>query len=185
MSPVARVGEGSRDHVALLLDEMHSPAVAQALRTRGHDVMAVAEATELRAMSDDEVFVWAAERSLTIVTENVKDFRRLMLRAEEAGLPRARLLFTSSRRFPRSRRNQGHRSPRWQPGCPGQIRPPVLLRTGCGPPDPDLRRASTTAGDTQLPNAYAASSNPASRISRTARQASGPTHRRPRLTEHA
>lgn len=107
MSPVARVGEGSRDHVPLLLDEMHSPAVAQALRTRGHDVIAVAEAAELRAMSDDEVFVWAAERSLTIVTENVKDFRRLMLRAEEAGPPRARLLFTSSRRFPRSRRNPG------------------------------------------------------------------------------
>jgi uncharacterized protein DUF5615 len=107
MSPVAPVGEGSDAHVALLLDEMHSPAVAQALRTRGHDVMAAAEATELRAMSDDEVFVWAAERSLTIVTENVKDFRRLMSRVEEAGLPRARLLFTSSRRFPRSRRNPG------------------------------------------------------------------------------
>jgi hypothetical protein len=39
------------------------------------------------------------------VTENVKDFRPLLRRAQEAGTPGAGLLFTSSRRFPRSRRN--------------------------------------------------------------------------------
>jgi hypothetical protein len=42
--------------VALLLDEMHSQAVALALRKLGHDVIAVAETIELRAMTDEEVF---------------------------------------------------------------------------------------------------------------------------------
>jgi hypothetical protein len=93
--------------VALLLDEMHATAVAEALRGRGHDVIAVAERPDLRAMADAELFVWAAQESRRLVTENVKDFRRLSLRAEESALRRAALLYTSSRRFPRSRRNPG------------------------------------------------------------------------------
>jgi hypothetical protein len=93
--------------VALLLDEMHSPAVAHALRERGHDVFAVADSPDLRAVIDDEVFGWAAAHGRRIVTENVKDFRRLLLRAEESGQPTAGLLLTSSRTFPRSRRNPG------------------------------------------------------------------------------
>jgi hypothetical protein len=41
------------------------------------------------------------------LTENVKDFRPIMLRALEAGGAAAGLLFTSSRTFPRSRHNPG------------------------------------------------------------------------------
>jgi hypothetical protein len=84
---------------------MHAPVVAQQLRQRGHDVIAIAEEPSLRAMTDDEVFVWAAEQRRRIVTENVKDFRRLQARSGQAGRPAASLLFTSSRRFPRVRRN--------------------------------------------------------------------------------
>lgn len=83
---------------------MHAPAVAQALRDLGHNVVAVAESPDLRAMTDDEFFTWAAGR---IVTENVKDFRRLQLRAEESGQRSPGLLLTSSRTFPRSRGNPG------------------------------------------------------------------------------
>jgi hypothetical protein len=90
-----------------VLDEMHAPAVAQALRDLGHSVVAVAEGPDLRAMTDDELFTWAAVQRRRIVTENVKDFRRLQLRAEESGQRSPGLLFTSSRTFPRSRRNPG------------------------------------------------------------------------------
>ncbi len=86
---------------------MHAPAVAQALRDLGHNVVAVAESPDLRAMTDAELFTWAAGQRRRIVTENVKDFRRLQLRAEESGRRSPGLLFTSSRTFPRSRRNPG------------------------------------------------------------------------------
>ncbi len=62
---------------------------------------------ELRALTDEELFRWAAERDRRIVTENVKDFAPLLRRADEHGQHVARLLFTSSRTFPRTRRNPG------------------------------------------------------------------------------
>lgn len=102
-----RSGGPERTRVALLLDEMHAPAVAEALRRRGHDVIAAAERPDLRSMADEELFIWAGQESRRLVTENVKDFRRLLLRAEEAALRRPALLYTSSRTFPRSRRNPG------------------------------------------------------------------------------
>jgi Domain of unknown function (DUF5615) len=96
-----------RRTVALLLDETHAPAVAEALRARGHDVVAVAERPDLRAMTDVDLFVWAGQESRRLVTENVKDFRRLFLHADESARRRTTLLYTSSRMFPRSRRNPG------------------------------------------------------------------------------
>jgi hypothetical protein len=92
---------------ALLLDEMHAPVVAAALRDRGHDVVAVADQDDLRALTDAELFRWAAEHDRRIVTENVKDFAPLLRRADELGQRVARMLFTSSRTFPRTRRHPG------------------------------------------------------------------------------
>jgi len=91
----------------LLLDEMHAPAIAKALRDRGHDVIAVADRPDLRAMSDQDLLGWAVREKRCVVTENVKDFRRLLLRTDEPRQPRPSLFFTSSRAFPRSRRNPG------------------------------------------------------------------------------
>lgn len=91
----------------LLLDEMHAPVVAAVLRERGHDVVAVVEQDALRSLTDEELFVWAVEHGRRIVTENVKDFAPLLRRAAELGGPTATLLLTSSRAFPRSRRNPG------------------------------------------------------------------------------
>jgi len=94
-----------RAQVALLLDEMFSPVIAGELRRRGFDVIAVAADPQLRSMTDKELFIWAGEKGRRIVTENVKDFRPLMIRE---GVPRkSALLFTSSRAFPRSRRRFG------------------------------------------------------------------------------
>lgn len=91
----------------LLLDEMFSPKVAAALRDRGHSVTAITERLDLRAMSDPEVFAWAAAERMWLVTENVKDFRPILLQGMQAGAAAACLLFTSSRTFPRSRLNPG------------------------------------------------------------------------------
>ena len=89
----------------LVLDEMFSPAIAAALRDLGQDVIAVAERGELRAMSDDDVFAWASSQRRWLLTENVEDFRPILLRALQAGTATTGILYTSSRAFPRSRKN--------------------------------------------------------------------------------
>jgi hypothetical protein len=86
---------------------MFSPAIAAELRELGHDVVAVADWPDLRSKSDDEVFAWASAEKRWLLTENVKDFRPIMLRALQAGPASCGLLFTSSRAFPRSRKNPG------------------------------------------------------------------------------
>ena len=96
-----------RFKASLLLDEMHAPTVAEELRRRGHDVVAVAATPEFRALTDDELFRVAATAKRRIVTENVKDYRRLLHQAEETGTSTAGVLFTSSRRFPRNRKAPG------------------------------------------------------------------------------
>ncbi|MGH3825415.1 MAG: DUF5615 family PIN-like protein [Pseudonocardiaceae bacterium] len=89
----------------LLLDEMFPPMLAEQLRADGFDVVSVAGHVTLAAASDEEVMRWAAAQDHRLVTENVKDFQPLIQLASESGEPTARLLYTSSRRFPRIRRN--------------------------------------------------------------------------------
>lgn len=90
----------------LVLDEMFSPAIAAALRDPGHDVIAVAGRSDLRAMRDADVFAWAASEGRWVLTENVKDFRPILLRALPADAVTG-VLFASGRAFPRSRKNPG------------------------------------------------------------------------------
>jgi hypothetical protein len=96
-----------RPDVRLLLGEMFSPAIAVELRALGHDVIAIAERPDLRSESDEEVFGWASAERRWLLTENVKDFRPIMLRSLQAGPLACGLLFTSIRAFPRSRKNPG------------------------------------------------------------------------------
>jgi hypothetical protein len=91
----------------LLLDEMFSPVIAAALRDLGHDVSCVAEQPSLRAMTDEDVFALAAAQGGWLLAENVKDFQPILQQALQAGRPVAGLLFTSSRAFPRSRKDPG------------------------------------------------------------------------------
>jgi hypothetical protein len=93
--------------VRLLLDEMFSPGIAVALRDLDHDVVGIAERPDLRSMTDDEVFAWATAEGRWLLTENVKDFRPIMLRALQADGATVGLLLTSNRAFPRSRKNPG------------------------------------------------------------------------------
>lgn len=86
---------------------MFSPKIAEALRERGRKVVAVAGRVDLRAMTDDDLYAWATAEGCWFLTENVKDYRPIMLRALQAGGACAGLLFTSNRTFPRSRQNPG------------------------------------------------------------------------------
>lgn len=61
----------------LLLDEHFSQVIAEQLRSRGHDVVAVVERVELRERADAEVLGWAVSQGRAVVTENAGDFLRL------------------------------------------------------------------------------------------------------------
>jgi hypothetical protein len=87
--------------VRLLLDEHYSREIARQLRSRGHDVVAVAERADLVGLGDDELLRRMAQERRAIVTNNVKDFVPLATRAAlEAGEHHG-LLFTSDRSMPR------------------------------------------------------------------------------------
>jgi predicted nuclease of predicted toxin-antitoxin system len=90
----------------LLLDEHYAVQIAERLRADGHDVVAVLEEAELRAQPDAELFRWAANQGLRIVTENIKDFRPLLTQVYTSGDSIAPLLLVNPRRFPRGTDNR-------------------------------------------------------------------------------
>lgn len=85
----------------LLLDEHYAADIAERLVSIGHDVNAVVANPELRSSSDVDLFRWAASMQRRIVTENIKDFRPVLLDEHATGHPLARLLLVSPRLFPR------------------------------------------------------------------------------------
>jgi predicted nuclease of predicted toxin-antitoxin system len=87
--------------VRLLLDEHYSPEIAQQLRTRGHDVVAVAERADLVGLSDDELLRRMAQEQRAILTNNVKDFVPLSSRAALERNDHFGLLLTSDKSMPR------------------------------------------------------------------------------------
>lgn len=92
---------GPAPQVKLLLDEMWSPRLAEALRSRGHTVVAVAELPHLRTKPDEVIFEWARTGGWSIVTEDAGDFRVLAAEARSAGREAPLLLFTSNRSWSR------------------------------------------------------------------------------------
>ncbi len=87
------------------MDEMHSPAVAEQLRDRGYDVLAVKERPELIGLSDAHLLAAATRDRRALVTENVKDFAVRHKRVTTGGDQHGGLVFTHPRRFPRASRN--------------------------------------------------------------------------------
>ena len=85
----------------LLLDEHYSPEIARQLRSRGHDVVAVAERADLVGLGDDELLRRMAHERRAIVTNNVKDFVLLAGRMAVVNDQHYGLLFTSDRSMPR------------------------------------------------------------------------------------
>jgi predicted nuclease of predicted toxin-antitoxin system len=95
---------GAARTLRLLLDEMHAPAVAIALRAEGNDVVAVAATPSLRGTPDEDLLAYGAANQLVIVTENVVDFAAIASRWATDGIPHAGLIFTSPKRFNRATR---------------------------------------------------------------------------------
>ena len=87
----------------LLIDEHYPPSIAEQLRERGHDVVAVQEEADLRGMTDPDLFAEAQRRNRAVLTENVADY--MVLDAEYRGRHLAHwgLVLTSNRTFPRGK----------------------------------------------------------------------------------
>lgn len=86
----------------LLLDEHYAKAIAEQLRTLGHDVVAVTERPDLIALNDADLFALMVVERRTIVTQNWADFQRELRTAEASGTSHYGVLFTSRKRLPRS-----------------------------------------------------------------------------------
>lgn len=86
----------------LLLDEHFSFRIAEQLRRKGCDVVAVVERSDLREMSDDALLRWASQDERALVTENVQDFLPIHAEFLNHGEQHGGLVLTSARKFPRS-----------------------------------------------------------------------------------
>ncbi|MBW3665352.1 MAG: DUF5615 family PIN-like protein [Actinobacteria bacterium] len=82
----------------LLLDEMFPAAIAEQLRARGHDVVAVLEQDGLPGMDDSDLLDWAHRDQHAVVTENVPDFIRLDRAWRDQGRDHHGLIFAKKRR---------------------------------------------------------------------------------------
>jgi hypothetical protein len=89
--------------VKLLLDEQISPAEAEALRRRGHDVVAVGEHRDLLSSTDLDVLVGAAAEGRAVVSENIRDFVRLGAHRLPSRQWHHGIVLVSGRGFPGSR----------------------------------------------------------------------------------
>jgi Domain of unknown function (DUF5615) len=88
----------------LLVDEMYPAAVAEQLRRRGHDVVAVTERKDLRARSDPAIFAEAQADRRAVVTENVVDFVPIAEEADRRGRAHHGLVLIDPAKFPRGQR---------------------------------------------------------------------------------
>lgn len=83
----------------LLLDEMLSRSIAEGLRRRGHDAIALTEDPSWVSLGDAEVLDLARTERRALVTNNVADFRALHLQATEpSAAGHFGIIFLSSRR---------------------------------------------------------------------------------------
>lgn len=93
--------------MTLLLDEQLPAALAERLRGRGYDAVGVLELPELQSRPDQEVLEYATADRRVLLTENVRDFMLLHAEWRKGGASHFGLLFTSPRRFPRTKQGLG------------------------------------------------------------------------------
>lgn len=84
----------------LLLDENVNHAVAQQLRDRGHDVVAVTEHAALRGRADQDHFEWCRQECRAIVTYDRDDFLELDREYKLAGKEHAGVVILNVGPFP-------------------------------------------------------------------------------------
>jgi predicted nuclease of predicted toxin-antitoxin system len=90
--------------VKLLLDEMYSASLAEALRSAGIEAVTVPDLA-LAGRSDLDVFAEAAAEGYVLLTENVADFARIAADHLSAGQHHPGVMIALSSRF--SRRPSG------------------------------------------------------------------------------
>lgn len=89
----------------LLLDEHLAAVIAEALRDRGHDVVAVQDPDhqDWRGIGDPTLFAVAQQEGRAIVTDNVAHFRVLAQRELDSGRSNFGILYLNDRSLPRHR----------------------------------------------------------------------------------
>ena len=88
---------------SLLLDEMFSGGIAEQLRSKGHDVIAVVADPALVGLPDDQILAYATDTGRALVTANIKDFMPLDARCRATSQTHAGLILVSTKTFPQDR----------------------------------------------------------------------------------
>jgi hypothetical protein len=89
----------------LLLDVHHSHLIAEAFGQDGHDVVAASVDPTLADLDDDELLRAATRDGRAVVTENARDFDRIVRAWPANGEHHAGVIFTSPRRYHRGSRS--------------------------------------------------------------------------------
>jgi len=87
----------------LLLDEHYSKAIAEQLRRKGHDVVAVKERPDLIGSPDEQLFRQMPTERGAIVTENWPHFQPLINQAAADGFDHYGVVCTSHAALPRGK----------------------------------------------------------------------------------
>ena len=87
----------------LLIDEHYPPSIAEQLRERGHDAVAVQEEADLRGTIDQDLFAEAQRRKSAVLTENAADYMILDAEYRARQVAHWGVVLTSNRTFPRGK----------------------------------------------------------------------------------
>jgi len=91
----------------LLLDEMLSGTIAEQLRGRGFDVVAVVENISLVSTPDEDLLVHATEQQRALVTANISDFAAIAKDWRARGRVHYGIVYVAYRTFPQDRSHIG------------------------------------------------------------------------------
>ena len=82
---------------------MFSGTIAEHLRAKGHDVLAVVADPALVALPDEQILAHATSTGRALVTANIKDLIPLDARYRAASQEHAGLILVSAKAFPQDR----------------------------------------------------------------------------------
>ena len=133
---VAAAAGAARAVTSLLLDEMLSGAIAEQLRARDLDAVAVVESPRLIGTPDEELLAYAAGQERVLVTANIGDFAAIVTEWRGTGREHAGLVYVTVERFRGTGRSPERSSRRsWRCTTPSACLAPAL-RPSCAERDP-------------------------------------------------